>query len=70
MIITKPWLVSVSGMNVCVLSRFGGIKLFVTPWTTAHQAPLSMGSSRQEYWNHFLLQGIFLTWGLNLSMKI
>ena len=25
--------------------------LFVTPWTTAHQAPLSMGFSRQEYWN-------------------
>ena len=24
---------------------------FVTPWTVAHQAPLSMGFSRQEYWN-------------------
>ena len=23
----------------------------VTPWTTAHQAPLSMGFSRQEYWS-------------------
>ena len=22
-----------------------------TPWTAAHQAPLSMGFSRQEYWN-------------------
>jgi len=22
----------------------------VTPWTAAHQAPLSMGFSRQEYW--------------------
>ena len=22
-----------------------------TPWTVAHQAPLSMGFSRQEYWN-------------------
>ena len=27
------------------------VQLFVTPWTTAHQAPLSMGFSRQEYWN-------------------
>ena len=27
--------------------------LFVTPWTVAHQAPLSMGSSRQEYWSGF-----------------
>ena len=24
---------------------------FVTPWTTAHLAPLSMGFSRQEYWS-------------------
>ena len=23
----------------------------VTPWTVARQAPLSMGFSRQEYWN-------------------
>jgi len=23
----------------------------VTPWTAAHQAPLYMGISRQEYWN-------------------
>ena len=25
--------------------------LFVTPWTVAHQAPLSMGFSKQEYWS-------------------
>ena len=25
--------------------------LSVTPWTVAYQAPLSMGFSRQEYWN-------------------
>ena len=24
---------------------------FVTPWTDAHQAPLSMGFPRQEYWS-------------------
>ena len=24
---------------------------FVTPWTVAHRAPLSMGLSRQEYWS-------------------
>ena len=28
-----------------------GVQLFVTPWTVACQAPLSMGFSRQEYWN-------------------
>ena len=27
------------------------IRLFVTPWTVACQAPPSMGFSRQEYWN-------------------
>ena len=28
---------------------------FVTPWTIAHQAPLSKGSPRQEYWRGFSL---------------
>ena len=28
-------------------------RLFVTPWTVALQAPLSMGFSRQEYWSGF-----------------
>ena len=27
------------------------VLLFVTPWTVAHQAPLSMGFPRQEYWS-------------------
>ena len=31
-----------------MLSR---VQLFATPWTVAHQAPLSMGVSRQEYWS-------------------
>ena len=35
---------------MCVLSRFSPVLLCVTIWTVAHQAPLSMGSSRQEYW--------------------
>ena len=34
-----------------MLSRFSRVRLFVTPWTVAHQGPLSMGSSSQEYWN-------------------
>ena len=32
-------------------SHLSGIQLFVTPWTVAHQAPLSIGFSRQEYWS-------------------
>ena len=27
------------------------VQLFATPWTAAHQAPLSMGFPRQEYWS-------------------
>ena len=34
-------------VKVKSLSR---VWLFGTPWTAAHQAPLSMGLSRQEYW--------------------
>ena len=34
-----------------LLSRFSRVQLFTTPWTTAHQAPPSMGFSRQEYWS-------------------
>ena len=35
-------------MYVCVLSH---VQLFVTSWTTAHQAPLSMGFSSEVYWS-------------------
>ena len=33
------------------LSHFGYACLFVTPWTVAHQVPLSMAFFRQEYWS-------------------
>ena len=35
----------------CVLSCFSHVQLFVTLWTVALQAPLSLGCSRQEYWS-------------------
>ena len=38
-------------MLVCVLNPFSRVQLFVTLWTVAHQAPPSMGFSRQEYWS-------------------
>ena len=34
-----------------LLSRFGRVRLCVTPETAAHQAPLSLGFSRQEHWS-------------------
>ena len=33
-----------------VVLVFSHVCLFVTLWTVVHQAPLSMGFSRQEYW--------------------
>ena len=36
---------------MCVLSHFRRLRLFAAPWTAAHQAPLSVGFSRQEYWS-------------------
>ena len=38
-------------LGVRVLSHFSPVQLFVTPWTVAHQAPLSVGFSKQEYWS-------------------
>ena len=54
-------------VNMKLLSR---VRLFATPWTVAHQAPLSMGSPRQEYWSGlpFPPPGIFLTQGSNLCL--
>ena len=58
----------------CVLSRFSRVQLFVTLWTVAHQAPLSMGfSTHGEYRYsrntrvgcHALLQKIFSAQGSN-----
>ena len=37
--------------GVGMLSRFSHVRLFATLWTVAHQAPLSMGFSRQEYFS-------------------
>ena len=38
-------------MFVCVCIIFSHVRLFLTPCTVALEAPLSMGFSRQEYWN-------------------
>ena len=38
-------------MCAYVLSCFSHVQLFATPWTIAHQAPLGVGFSKQEYWS-------------------
>ena len=48
------------------------VQLYVTPWTVAHQAPLSTGFSSKNARRscHFLLQGIFLTQGSNPGLPL
>ena len=41
-------------LHACRLSRFSHVQLFVTLWTVARQASLSMGFSPREYWNGLL----------------
>ena len=38
-------------LNCAVVELLSRLQLFVTPWTVAHQTPLSMEFSRQEYWS-------------------
>ena len=45
-------------MKVKSLSR---VQLLVTPWTAAHQAPTSMGFSRQEYWSKLPCLSLVIT---------
>ena len=54
-------------MRACVLSGFSSIQLFVTLWAVAHQVPLFMNSPGKNIGVgcHALLQGIFITQGLN-----
>ena len=40
-----------SNKTAMFCSALSRVQLFVTPWTTALQAPLSLGFSRQEYWS-------------------
>ena len=49
----------------CLVAK--SVLLFATPWTVAHQAPLSMGFPRQEYWRGlpFPSPGIFPTQSSN-----
>ena len=47
----KPHQSSTSGCLSKISYNLCACALFVTPWTVARQAPLSMGFSRQEYWS-------------------
>ena len=49
-IVSKLYLDSSPKVKVKVKS-LSRVRLLATPWTAAHQAPPSMGFSRQEYWS-------------------
>ena len=40
-----------SSYKLLLLSHFSRVLLCATPWTAAHQTPLSLGFSRQEHWS-------------------
>ena len=48
---TKYFTSSLTSSLKIKVKSLSHIWLFVTPWTVTHQAPLSMGFSRQEYWS-------------------
>ena len=50
------------------VKSLSSVWLFVTPWTAAHQAPLSMGFSRQEYWSEVPLPSIMTDPQTSLSV--
>ena len=48
--IPKEDTLSAGSWNKSEVKLLSHVRLFATPWTVAHQAPLSTGSSMQEYW--------------------
>ena len=47
----RGWAWSRGQAAVLAVSRFSPVPFFMTPWTLAHQAPVSMGFSRQIHWS-------------------
>ena len=49
---SQVWLSDWAGTRAVYSSQpLSRVRLLATPWTVAHQAPMSMGFSRQEYWS-------------------
>ena len=51
MLVLQSWVLILLLLLLLLLSRFSHVQLCATPETAAHQAPLSLGFSRQEYWS-------------------
>ena len=48
---TEQWSQGLTLCDLVLVKSFSCVRLFVTPWTVAYQAPPSVGFSRQEYWS-------------------
>ena len=48
---SQNWQDRKGSLLLLLLSRFSRVRLCATPQMAAHQAPLSLGFSRQEYWS-------------------
>ena len=66
----KAWESEIGVYTLVKWKSLSCVQLFAIPWTAAHQAPVSMESSGKNtgVGCHFLLQGNFLTQGLNLGL--
>ena len=62
-----PWL-GLLLLLLLLLSHFTRVQLCETPETAAHQAPLSLGFSRQEHWSGLPLPSLWL--GLPYAQKM
>ena len=63
------FLKSLSRMPLLLLSHFSRVRLCATPETAAHQAPPSMGFSRQEYWSGLPLPSPLSRIGVSYSLN-
>ena len=70
-ILLHSWSYSSWSLILCVcvgvLSR---VWFFATPWTITHQAPLSMGFLRQEYWNELPFHSQSRDWTLSPTLQV
>ena len=59
-------------MYICCAQSLSNVLLFVTPWAVAHQASLSLGLFRQEYWSGlpFPPPGDLLDLGIKLVFPV
>ena len=56
--------------GVSEVKSLSRVRLFVTPWTVAHQASLSMEFSRHEYWSGLPLPSLHEAYILPINIEV